>query len=81
MGKKQYKMGEATTDQLDGIMNPLAYDILFAWFFEAHEQMVDARLFTERNFVCDYIQSGIYLHRICVDYSTTLEAGAVSCEL
>lgn len=55
------------TDQLHGISDPLANDILFAGVFQTHEQVFYAALLLDGDFVRKDVYPRINLHSVRVD--------------
>jgi len=54
--------GEA--HRLYSLLHPLPDDVLFAWFFEAHEEMRDALPIFSREFISYDIETIVDLHGI-----------------
>lgn len=59
------------TDSFYRLLDPLANNILFARFLEAHEQMFYALHFCLGDLVGDDVHASINLHSVCVDDPST----------
>ena len=55
------------THKFDGILYPLPNHVLFPWFLDIHQKMLDTFSLLQRYFVSDDVETLVDLHGISVD--------------